>query len=100
MLADLGREKQREWCLYMENYIRKIYLVASGLESLADLSPQEEAAVRGFAAKFKPGFYEKAFAAFSAFASRFPYLCLTSFGLPVEPDVVRSMDRLSCSGYG
>ena len=63
MLADLGREKQREWCLYMENYIRKIYLVASGLESLADLSPQEEAAVRGFAAKFKPGFYEKAFAA-------------------------------------
>ena len=61
ILADFGREKQREWCLFMENYIRKIYLVASGIETLADLSPQEEAAVRGFAARIKPGFYEKAF---------------------------------------
>lgn len=63
MLADLSREKQREWCLYMENYIRKIYLVAGGLDDLADLSPQEEATMRGFAAKIKPTFYEKAFVA-------------------------------------
>ncbi len=63
MLADLGREKQREWCLYMENYVRKIYLVARRLDSLADLSGQEETAVRDFAAKIKPSFYEKAFAA-------------------------------------
>ena len=63
MLADLGREKQREWCLYMENYVRKIYLVARGLDDLADLSDQEEASVRAFAAKIKPTFYEKAFAA-------------------------------------
>ena len=63
MLADLGREKQREWCLYMENYVRKIYLVANGLHDLADLSPQEEATIRDFAAKIKPAFYEKAFAA-------------------------------------
>lgn len=63
MLADLGREKQREWCLYMENYVRKIYLVANGLHDLADLAPQEEATIRDFAAKVKPAFYEKAFAA-------------------------------------
>lgn len=63
MLAELGREKQREWCLYMENYVRKLYLVAGGLDSLADLSPEEGATVRGFAAKIKPTFYEKAFAA-------------------------------------
>ena len=63
MLADLGREKQREWCLYMENYIRKTYLVARGLDDLADLTPQEEATIRGFAARIKPSFYEKAFAA-------------------------------------
>ena len=63
MLADLGREKQREWCLYMEYYIRKINLVAQGLESLADLSPQEAAAVRDFAVKIRPTFYEKAFVA-------------------------------------
>ena len=65
MLADLGREKQREWCLYMENYIRKIYLVANGLDDLADLSEQENA-IRGFASRIKPAFYEKAFAALEA----------------------------------
>lgn len=63
MLADLGRERQREWCLYMENYVRKLYLVAQGLDSLADLSPQEEDTVRGFAARIKPAFYQKAFTA-------------------------------------
>ena len=63
MLADLGREKQREWCLFTENYIRKIYLVAGGLDDLADLSPQEEATVRDFAEKIRPTFYEKAFVA-------------------------------------
>ena len=66
MLADLGREKQRDWCLYFEQYIRKIYLVANGLDVLADLSGQEEATIRGFAARIKPGFYEKAFKAVDA----------------------------------
>ena len=66
MLADLGREKQREWCLYMEQYIRKIYLVARGLDSLADLSESEEATIRGFAARIKSTFYEKAFTAVEA----------------------------------
>ena len=61
MLADLGREKQREWCLYMENYLRKIYLVARKIDDLADLSPQEETQVRTLATRIKPGFYEKAF---------------------------------------
>ena len=77
MLADLGREKQREWCLYMENYIRKIYLVAGGLEDLADLSPQDEATVRNFAAKIKPAFYEKAFTALEE--------TLTAIGSNVNP---------------
>jgi DNA polymerase-3 subunit delta' len=61
MLADLGREKQREWCLYMEQYLRNIFLVARGLDTLADLPEEEQAAVRGFAARIKPSFYEKAF---------------------------------------
>ena len=77
MLADLGREKQREWCLYMENYVRKIYLVANGLNDLADLSPQEETTIRDFAAKIKPAFYEKAFAALEG--------TLTAIGSNVNP---------------
>ena len=80
MLADLGREKQREWCLYMENYLRKIYLVAQGLDSLADLSPQEETAVRGFSARIKPGFYEKAFTALDG--------TLAAIGANVNPKLV------------
>ena len=77
MLADLGREKQREWCLYMENYIRKIYLTAGGLDELADLSPQEAATVRDLAAKIKPTFYEKAFVALEG--------TLTAIGSNVNP---------------
>ena len=80
MLADLGREKQREWLLFMENYIRKIYLVAQGLDHLADLLPQEEAAVRGFASRIKPAFYEKAFARLED--------ALVSVGANVSPRLV------------
>ena len=80
MLADLGREKQREWCLYMENYLRKIYLVASGLDGLADLSEQEEATVRSFAGRIKPSFYEKAFALLDA--------ALSCIGANVNPKLV------------
>jgi hypothetical protein len=50
----------------MEQYIRKIYLVARGLDSLADLSESEEATIRGFATRIKPTFYEKAFTAVEA----------------------------------
>ena len=63
ILAELGREKQREWCIYMENYLRKIHLVANGLENLADPGPEETAAIHDFAARIKPGFYERAFKA-------------------------------------
>ena len=63
MLADLGREKQREWCFYMENYVRKIHLTAQGLDALADLSPEEDATIRMLAARIRPTFYEKAFTA-------------------------------------
>ena len=77
MLADLGREKQREWCLYMENYVRKIYLVARGLDTLADLSESEETTVRSFSARIKPTFYEKAFKALEA--------ALSAIGSNVNP---------------
>lgn len=77
MLADLGREKQREWCLYMENYVRKIYLVARGLDTLADLSESEETTVRSFSARIRPTFYEKAFKALEA--------ALSAIGSNVNP---------------
>jgi len=62
-VSGYGREKQREWCIYFEKYIRKIYMVASSLEALAELDPREEKDIRTFAAGVKPTFFEKAFSA-------------------------------------
>lgn len=62
-LADMGREKQKEWCIWAENFIRKIYMTASSLENLAEIAPSEEAVVREMASAIKPAFYEKAFKA-------------------------------------
>lgn len=60
-LAGLGREKQKEFCLFAETYLRKILMVSCGLEGLAALTSEEEAQVRKFAQQIKPTFYEKAF---------------------------------------
>ena len=62
-LADMGREKQKEWCIYAENFIRKIYMTSSSLEKIADLEAQEADIVRQIAAQIKPSFYEKGFKA-------------------------------------
>ncbi len=64
MLAEFGREKQRSFCLYCESFIRKLFLVANGMEQIADLAPGEEARVRDLASRIRPDFYEKAVACF------------------------------------
>ena len=62
-LSEMGREKQKEMCLYLEEFIRKTYLVANGLDSLAELKAEEEEDIRAFAGKLQPTFYEKALCA-------------------------------------
>ena len=62
-LSEMGRERQRDWCLYAEQYIRKIYLVASGLDELAEPEPDEAERIRDFARRLNPNFYERAFKA-------------------------------------
>ena len=62
-LSEMGRERQRDWCLYAEQYIRKIYLVASGLDELAEPEPDEAECIRDFARRLNPNFYERAFKA-------------------------------------
>ena len=62
-LSEMGRERQRDWCLYAEQSIRTIYLVASSLEALADPDDGEAEQLRNFARKLNPAFYEKAFKA-------------------------------------
>ena len=58
-LSELGREKQREFCIYTENYIRNIYMVANGLPQIADINPNNEVIIGEFAQRIKPSFYEK-----------------------------------------
>lgn len=64
MIAELGREKQRSFCLYCESFIRKLFLVANGMEQIADLAPGEESRVRDLVSRINPAFYEKAYTCF------------------------------------
>lgn len=56
------REKQKEFCIYAEEYIRNIFLYSNGLEPLARMPAGMEPAIRSFSGRIKPTFYRKAFA--------------------------------------
>ena len=56
------REKQKEFCIYAEEYIRNIFLYSNGLESLVRVPDGMEATLRSFSGRIKPAFYRKAFA--------------------------------------
>lgn len=55
------REKQKEFCLYAESYIRNIFLFSKGLESLAVVPSGQETVIRSLSGRIKPSFYLKAF---------------------------------------
>ena len=63
-LSDMGREKQKEFCIYSEKFIRKIYMTSQGLEQIAGIFDQEKSQIRDLASRIKPDFYEKALSAF------------------------------------
>jgi len=62
-VAEKGREKQKEFCIYAENYIRAIFLISKGLDSLVAIPSQREEKARAYASLIKAPFYPKAFAA-------------------------------------
>ncbi len=55
------REKQKEFCIYAESYIRNIFLFSKGLESLATVPSGQESAVRSLSGRINPAFYLKAY---------------------------------------
>ena len=63
-VAEMGREKQKEFCLSSEDILRKIFLLSKGVDSLAMPLDMEENAARRLAEKLNPEFYEKALSAF------------------------------------
>ena len=58
-----GRERQKEFCLYMEALLRRMMLRRRGLDRISDALPQEAGTVERFSSVFPDGFYEKAFKA-------------------------------------
>ena len=58
-----GRERQKDFCMYMESLLRKMLLRRRGLDRISDTLPQEVPTVERFSPVFPDGFYEKAFKA-------------------------------------
>ena len=62
-VAEMGREKQREWVSYTEDFLRKMMLTADGMAQIACPLPEERAVIEDLCGKVKPTFYEKGFKA-------------------------------------
>ena len=59
-LTSPGREKQRDFCVYAENYIRKIFMFANGVPQIAFATNDEYQALEKYASQIGKGFYRKA----------------------------------------
>lgn len=62
-VAAKPREQQREFCVYAENYIRKMFLTSQGMESISDIQESKEDHFRTVSKRIRGDFYERAFAA-------------------------------------
>ena len=62
-LVGLGRERQRGFILYSEDFLRKTLMFSKKLSSIADAMPEETAAVERYSGLLPQDFYSKAFKA-------------------------------------
>lgn len=60
-LADLGREKQKEFCMYAESFIRKMFLTSRNLQQISVIADKESAVINRYIGSVKADFYQKAF---------------------------------------
>lgn len=58
-LTSLGKEAQRRFCVYAENYIRKIFVTAESVPGISYARNQEKDYIQSLASRIKPGFYQK-----------------------------------------
>ncbi|MBP9987194.1 MAG: hypothetical protein KBT44_04665 [Bacteroidales bacterium] len=58
-LTGLGKEAQRRFCIYAENYIRKIFMMSENVPGISYTKRQEEDYIKSLAARIKPTFYQK-----------------------------------------
>lgn len=63
-VLSMGREKQKELCVYAMDFLRKVMMHSMGLASIADVLPCETDAVKRFGSVLPAVFHERAFKAF------------------------------------
>lgn len=60
-IANLGRERQKEFCKYSTTFIRKLWLTKHQLHQISNINHEEVKTVERFAAALPDPFFEKAF---------------------------------------
>lgn len=60
-IVNMGRERQKEFCRYSTNFLRKIWLTRHHLENIAFINKEEAQTIKALAEVIPPPFYEKAF---------------------------------------
>ena len=62
-LSSLGKERSRQWCVFAESFIRKMFITSKGLEAISFANPQEKEYINRMVPGIKETFYVKAAAA-------------------------------------
>ena len=62
-VAALGKDRQKQWCVHAEGFIRKLFMSANGLEGIAFAAAEEREYINTLIPKIKESFYAKAAAA-------------------------------------
>ena len=65
-IAELGREKQKDFCLYAESFVRKMYLCSNSLSDISDAAQSERTVIDRYLPQIKSDFYQKAFGFFES----------------------------------
>lgn len=60
-LAISGREKQRQFCFYALEFIRRVYIVSMGIEEISNTPDSQKDVVSLWAKKIKPSFYSRGY---------------------------------------
>lgn len=65
-LAALGKDRQRQWCVYAEGFIRKMFVSAKGLQQIAFADSEEKEYISTLVPRVKESFYNRSAAALDA----------------------------------
>lgn len=60
-LVELGREKQKEFCLYSESFLRKVLMVKKGATAVSYLTASEARVASAIADRLPEAFFERAY---------------------------------------